>query len=420
MPLTSDTNYSWSLSLYRWFRATEIYVPRALPSPAALLIVVAVPAAFAMRRIEAMPRLWDTSSRRVLAYAVAWFLVFIAPVLPVAGRSELYLYLAGFGFCLVAGQLTDRAWAGSRGRPITAVAMVLYILGLGGYQVVRATQSHQVLQFTGALVQSMHDDPWLRTYRGRFVLVPADPETERLLRDGIGDYLYLVLEDTLGRVDINGLTAYTDSASSGPRWAKDRVRVRRKTGEPEAKLSAMWLQSRGPAYAGAVLAVIVAIGATTVIRPWLAPSISLWFFPAVVVPAIYGGFGPALLAVVLSTASLAYFFVPPVYSFSIGVDDAIRLVVFAAVAYATAGVGSARRRAEAGQRRSLRELESTVAILGKVSDWPVLIGPDTGQASGGCSSTPRASWARRARPSRGKPTTSRGCTSRARPNRTPS
>jgi signal transduction histidine kinase len=138
------------------------------------------------------------------------------------------------------------------------------------------------------------------------------------------------------------------------------------------------LQSRVAAYAGAVFAVLVATAATVVIKPWVEPSLSLLFFPAVMIPALYGGYGPALLATFLSTVSLAYFFIPPVNSFQIGVDDAIRLVVFAAVSCATAWLGSARRRAEASQRRSLNELEHAVATLRKVSDWPLLIGPDLG------------------------------------------
>ena len=123
---------------------------------------------------------------------------------------------------------------------------------------------------------------------------------------------------------------------------------------------------------------VVASAATAALRPLLAPSISLLFFPAIVIPAMYGGYGPALLATVLSTASLAYFFIPPTHSFLIGINDAIRLMVFAAVACATAWLSSARRQAEAAQRHALGELEQAVAILQKVSAWPVLIAPDMG------------------------------------------
>ena len=83
-------------------------------------------------------------------------------------------------------------------------------------------------------------------------------------------------------------------------------------------------------YAMAVGGVVLASTSTLVMRPWLGSSMSLFFFPAVVFTAMYGGHGPALVATVLSTLSLAFFFVQPYNSFDIGADDAIRLAVFAA------------------------------------------------------------------------------------------
>ena len=133
-------------------------------------------------------------------------------------------------------------------------------------------------------------------------------------------------------------------------------------------------------YLSAAGAVIVASVAAAVIRPWAGP-VSAIFFPAVIVPAIYGGSGPALLATLLSTVSLAYFFVPPVHSFQIGVDDFARLAVFAAVALITASVSSARRRAEAALHGSLDDLQSVNATLRSVVDWPLLMGEDPPEAT---------------------------------------
>jgi signal transduction histidine kinase len=124
-------------------------------------------------------------------------------------------------------------------------------------------------------------------------------------------------------------------------------------------------------YAAAVVTVGLASLGTLAARPWMGPSISLFFFPAIVFTAMYGGYGPALLATVLSTMSLAFFFVQPYNSFDIGPDDAIRLTVFAGVAIVTASVGAARKRAEDAQRRALEELQSALDTLRKVSGWPV-------------------------------------------------
>ena len=136
--------------------------------------------------------------------------------------------------------------------------------------------------------------------------------------------------------------------------------------------------SRSPllGYLLALGLVALATVGTFIIYPWIEPSISLLFFLAVVVPAIYGGYGPALLSTVISTLALAYFFVPPRYSLDIGVDDAVRFAVFVLVALATAWVSAARRRAEAARRQSLDDLRGAIDTLRKVTGWPVLISAD--------------------------------------------
>jgi len=134
------------------------------------------------------------------------------------------------------------------------------------------------------------------------------------------------------------------------------------------------------AYGAALISVLLATLATFVMQPWMGPSISLMFFPAVLTAAMYGGYGPALFATVLSALSLAYFFVPPRYSFNIGADDAIRLAAFAVVAIVTASVSAARKRAEDAQRRALDELHGALKTLRKVSGWPTFV--DAGLGSG--------------------------------------
>jgi len=58
----------------------------------------------------------------------------------------------------------------------------------------------------------------------------------------------------------------------------------------------------------------------------------LTFFPAVVLATFLGGFGPGLLATVLSTLAATYYFVPPVGSFALGsTADLIAVVFFVCV-----------------------------------------------------------------------------------------
>jgi signal transduction histidine kinase len=134
---------------------------------------------------------------------------------------------------------------------------------------------------------------------------------------------------------------------------------------------------RARAYLGAVAAVLLATVATLAIYRWIEPSISLLFFPAVLVPAMYGGYGPGFLAAVLATIGLASFFVAPRNSFDIGVDDLVRLAVFSVVAVATGWLSSRGARAEEARRKSRSDLEAAINTLREVSGWPVLIAADT-------------------------------------------
>lgn len=109
------------------------------------------------------------------------------------------------------------------------------------------------------------------------------------------------------------------------------------------------------------------------IRGVMGSSVSILFFPAVLFTAIYGGYGPALLATVLSTAALAYFFINPGQILTVGADDVIRLGAFAVVAVVTASISSALKRAEQAQRRTLDELRGALGTLQKVSGWPIFI-----------------------------------------------
>ena len=45
-------------------------------------------------------------------------------------------------------------------------------------------------------------------------------------------------------------------------------------------------------YLGAVAGVCLATLGTIAIHPWTGNSVSMLFFPAVVIPAMFGGYGP--------------------------------------------------------------------------------------------------------------------------------
>src|SRR4051812_779710 len=133
-------------------------------------------------------------------------------------------------------------------------------------------------------------------------------------------------------------------------------------------------------YAIAVGGVFVASIVTAFALPFIQPSVSLLYFPVVIAAAVFGGYGPGLLATMLSTLALAYLFIPPIGSLNIGVDDGIRLAVFAGVALVSASIASARQRAEEALRRSLSDLQEMHETLRRVREWPMTTGRDTAAA----------------------------------------
>lgn len=87
----------------------------------------------------------------------------------------------------------------------------------------------------------------------------------------------------------------------------------------------------------AALAVRFAVGDALLGYPFLT------FFPAVLVTAFLGGWGPGLVAAALSGALATYFLIEPTHSFSVGgTSGQIGLAFFAAVSVtivAAAGTG---------------------------------------------------------------------------------
>jgi K+-sensing histidine kinase KdpD len=112
----------------------------------------------------------------------------------------------------------------------------------------------------------------------------------------------------------------------------------------------------------------LATGLTWLLWPYVQPSSTPLFFVAVMASAVYGGVVAGLIATVVSTTVIALLFMPPLYSFNIGSDDAFRLVVFGGVALLTNSIVAERRRAEAKQQRLIDELREANARITTLSD----------------------------------------------------
>ena len=106
-------------------------------------------------------------------------------------------------------------------------------------------------------------------------------------------------------------------------------------------------------YGLAVLSVSVALGGALLIERLQLRNITLFLF-AIAVAAWYGGTGAAVLALLLSCISFAYFFVEPSHSIPY-------FILFALFAWLVSRFSSVRRRAEADALQAREKLEIEVS-----------------------------------------------------------
>jgi PAS domain S-box-containing protein len=121
---------------------------------------------------------------------------------------------------------------------------------------------------------------------------------------------------------------------------------------PKSRLSAV------ARYALALLCVAVALAATFLLQPngLVVPL----FFLAIILSAWFGGMGAGLVAALLSTVFLDYFFLPPIYSLKFDPAHLPQLLVFFISAVLVSSWSAVRKRAERLLRRARDEQEAKV------------------------------------------------------------
>jgi len=110
---------------------------------------------------------------------------------------------------------------------------------------------------------------------------------------------------------------------------------------------------RKSTYVVALLSVGLALGLRELAEPWMGNKAPfLQFYPAIFVSAWFGGFGPGLVATLLSAALAAYFYLPPA---GFAIDDSVDrliLAIFLVMGLAISGLSRRIRTAEASRREA--------------------------------------------------------------------
>ncbi len=109
------------------------------------------------------------------------------------------------------------------------------------------------------------------------------------------------------------------------------------------------------AYGTALLSVGLALACSLLVQPFFPYPFLFLFFAAVMAAGWFGGAGPGMFSVVLSTLAIAYFFVRPLYSFAVNATDASYFAVFVLCALAASWVSASKKR-DAEALRDARDL----------------------------------------------------------------
>jgi PAS domain S-box-containing protein len=111
-------------------------------------------------------------------------------------------------------------------------------------------------------------------------------------------------------------------------------------------------------YGLAVLLVFCALFGTLLLQP--PALVTPLFFPAVILSAWFGGMGPGLLAVVLSSLAVEYFLLEPIKELNFGLSDVPYLLAFTLSALFVSWLSAARRRAGDLLQHAYGEMEAKV------------------------------------------------------------
>jgi PAS domain S-box-containing protein len=115
-------------------------------------------------------------------------------------------------------------------------------------------------------------------------------------------------------------------------------------------------------YGMAVLCVALALGFTLLLLRWIYPTTAPLFLVAVMVSAWYGGWRAGMLATVLSTLAVNYFFIEPFYSLQIlNVGTMVRLSMYLVAAGVISLLNQSRRTALKNAREALQALQLSVS-----------------------------------------------------------
>ena len=138
------------------------------------------------------------------------------------------------------------------------------------------------------------------------------------------------------------------------------------SGESTAAIRRLVARSPLARYGFAVVLAAFAVGVRLALEPlWALKLPLITFYPAILMSAWLGGFGPAVMTTVLCAVAADYFWMPPARSFVISEPgDVIALVLFVGIGALIGAVNEAWRRAADTAAASNERLRTTLTSIG--------------------------------------------------------
>jgi K+-sensing histidine kinase KdpD len=117
-------------------------------------------------------------------------------------------------------------------------------------------------------------------------------------------------------------------------------------------------------YGIALLADAIALLATGLLQPVLAPTFFALFYPAIMISSLYGGLGPGIFASILAGFAATYFFVPPYLTLALSTPSSlVRLIVLVSVGIMICGLSSRYRRAKQRVEKTAHQLQESQQLF---------------------------------------------------------
>jgi len=115
----------------------------------------------------------------------------------------------------------------------------------------------------------------------------------------------------------------------------------------------------------ATFLVLTALGLSLLLHPYLLDAFLLFFLASVMIVGWFAGTGPGLYSVVISTIAVTYYFIPPLHTFTVKLEEVPYFLSFSLSATCASLLASTRKQAEDKQRAYFDRLfdQSPEAIM---------------------------------------------------------